>query len=244
MLKIKEKISSYEAHNKQYEDVNSLEWHKKIYQQYKDEKIFEKLKFKKIIKDFVIFKDLHIDIGSGAGWLLGYTAPLFKKVIGIEPSSAAIEISKYFNKEYENIEHINSGMVEGLAKINVNIPVFITTSTVLSHINDFEVKKFLEKVNNLPDSSILFFQEPYGKNRQQYLWHIRNREWWAKNLYDWDLNFDNNFDDGYFRGIIGQRVGKENVKNKYKINIYEKMAWFLSGIPSRFKMFMRFCGIK
>ena len=30
-----------------------------------------------------------MDIGSGTGWLLGKTAPLFKKVIGVEPSEAA-----------------------------------------------------------------------------------------------------------------------------------------------------------
>jgi hypothetical protein len=235
MIDIKGEQTSYKAHNREYEDSSSLEWHKTRYSEFKKNKDFEVLGFKKIIDANPLVRDIHIDLGSGAGWLLSNTAPIFKKVIGIEPSLAAINMAKYFNKDFFNIEYLNLGMIEGLEQTKITLPTFFTTSIVLTHIKNSTVMEFLKLINNSPTGSVLFFFEPYDKNCQQYLWHIRSKHWWAKNLSNWDLNFNNYKSDKYLYGISGICVGADKNKNNYQKSILENILWYLSGLPSRFK---------
>ena len=227
--------NSYLAHNAEYEQENSLEWHEKCYAEYEKNNDFEKIGFKNALEKYPQVRGVHIDVGSGAGWLLVKTAPMFKKVVGIEPSAAAVELAKHFTKKFSNITHVNTGMIEAIEQLKISEPIFFTTSTVLSHINDATVVDFLRLINKAPSGSVLFFREPYGKNHQQYLWHIRSKNWWACNLNEWNLEFNGYAGGGYSNGITGVKVGVNNVKNHYPMSINEKIFWCISGLPSRFK---------
>lgn len=184
-------LKSFEAHDKDYGNYFDLEKSKKVANEYLQTKVFEQLGFKKMIDDLNGKIKIHIDIGSGTGWLVMATSPYFGKVIGIEPSQKAVDIAAQILKENNlaNVSFVVKDMIDGIISLDIQEPVFITTATVLSHIKDYYVKEFLEIVNKLPIGSTLFFDEPYEKNIQQNLWHIRSKEWWAKNLNNWDLNF-------------------------------------------------------
>ena len=69
---------SYIAHNCDYERT-SVENNKKIFKEYDNKLFFENNGFKNIIEENPTIRKLHIDIGSGAGWLLVKTAPYFGK---------------------------------------------------------------------------------------------------------------------------------------------------------------------
>lgn len=231
---------SYIKHNSQFEGEQDLEWHKQRFAEYEKNNVYEANGYKKFIEEHPEVRDTHVDIGSGAGWLLVKTAPLFRRVIGIEPSTAGVEYSKFFNKEFGNVEHINADMIAGYSSLHFEKPILVTTSTVLSHIADPVVSSFLKLLNDAPRGSLFLFGEPYGKNRQQFTWHIRSKEWWAKQLPDWQLSFGEITGNGYMNNISGVCVGKENVKDSYRMKCFERIAWTLSGIPSRIKYLGRF----
>ncbi len=230
---------SFSAHDNEYKGKSDLEWCKKRFAEYEQANEFEHLGFKKIVDEIIERINTHIDIGSGAGWLLVKTAPLFKKVIGIEPSSSAVNMSKYFTRDYANVEHINSDMIQAFEIIKLDEPALFTTSTVLSHIPDKTVIQFLKLINNAPIGSVLYFGEPYGKNRQQYLWHLRSKEWWAKYLTNWDLSYGDIKTNDYKYGIKGVCVGVGQVTHNYLMTKIEKLSWVISGVPSRIKYFGR-----
>lgn len=232
---MKKDTKSYNAHNAEYETTSDLDWSRDRFQEYDKFNYFEVLGFKKIIKEYSGVTKRHVDVGSGAGWLLAKTAPYFECVIGIEPSAAAVRIAKHFTQQFENVEYIESDMIKGLASLNLIDPTLFTTSTVLSHIEDDEVAQFLKLLNTAPVGSVLFFREPYGKNRQQYLWHIRSREWWARHLPQWNLTFCGYEGNGYLNGIKGVCVGSNKVVDRYVMGFFERIIWHISGIPSRFK---------
>ncbi len=229
---------SYLKHDSEYRNVSNLEWCKKRFTEYEKENIFDKQGFKKILEDNK-YINIHVDIGSGGGWLLINTAPIFKKVIGIEPSAAAIEISKYFTSKFYNVEYLNTDMIGGYKCLNLIEPIFFTSSVVFSHIDNATVIEFLTLLNNAPLNSKLYFFEPYDKNKHQYLWYIRNKEWWAKHLPNWQLYFHNYGDNNSKSGISGQCVGQKNVKIHYKNTLIEKIIWHISGIPSRIKYVLK-----
>jgi hypothetical protein len=235
MKTVKGENISYNIHNNEYEHESDLEWHKVRYAEYEKNNNFENEGFKKAIDDNPALRELHIDLGSGAGWLLCHTAPIFKKVIGVEPSTAAVAMSKYFTKDYLNVEYLNTGMIEGLEEIKIESPAFFTTAIVLSHIKNETVSEFLRLMNQAPVGSVLFFFEPYGKNIQQYMWHVRSKSWWAHNLSNWDLEFCGYRNVPYAYGIYGKRVESNHNLNKYNKTLIENLIWFLSGLPSRLK---------
>ncbi len=230
MTKIDNK--SYLAHNAEYESSSDLDYCKKRFAEYEQNNYFEKLGFKKVIDDHPEVRSIHIDIGSGAGWLQAKTASYFDRVIGIEPSKAAVGTARQITESFGNVEYLNDDMAGGLEKITLNGPALFTSSTVFSHINDESVADFLKILSRVPPGSVLFFREPYGKNYQQYLWHIRSKEWWASRLPDWELTFCGYTGNGYENGISGVLVGRENVKNNFRMGIAERAVWHLSGIPS------------
>ncbi len=161
---------------------------------------------------------IHIDIGSGVGWLVNKTSGYFEKCYAIEPSQKAVEYSSKLNHDIKNITHINKNMIDGYLDIEINQPVFLTTGAVFSHIQDEYIENFLAKLNNAPNGSILFFSENYDKNYNQKLWHIRSRYWWRKNLSGWFLLFFDLNTAGYPSGIYG-------IKTEHPLNYKPGVLW-------------------
>jgi 2-polyprenyl-3-methyl-5-hydroxy-6-metoxy-1,4-benzoquinol methylase len=196
-------------------------------------------------------RSLHIDLGCGAGWLLKHTAPFFKNVIGIEPSSKAIEYAKEYTKEYQNIEFINGDMLESLMDLNPQEPYFVTTAAVFVHIKEFHVKNTLAFLNKAPKGSVICFSEPYDKNIKVPFWTIYHKSWWRRELSHWNLEFleTNETHDGkklgYKTGIYGVCLGKENpdleVEIKNDWTLINKQLWILTGFY--YKMRYAFVGM-
>lgn len=238
---MKKDLQSFEKHTKDYEEIYTLDKVKEILKEYTRENLFQKLGFEKAINKTKNI-NTHIDIGCGSGWLLYETSLLFKKVIGIEPSKTILEKAKIItsNNNYSNIEFLNTDMIDGIDLLEIKEPVFITTSTVLSHIKDFYVKKFLKRLNSLPEGSYLFFDERYDKNIQQNMWHIRNKNWWAKNLNNWQLEFFELENSGYKSGIFGTKIKKGEKINYFDLTFFEKIKWQIEGILNKINRIVRF----
>jgi hypothetical protein len=230
---------SFLSHNAEYQSTSDLKWTQERFNEYEINGVFRDLGFEKATLNVSSTITKHIDIGSGAGWLLIKTAPFFKKVVGLEPSLAAVKMSQQLTQQIQNIEYKNVDMMQLGHEMSTNEPVFLTTSTVLSHIDDKTVSSFLKIVNNASIGSALYFGEPYGKNRQQYLWHVRSKEWWAKNLPNWELDFETLSTKEYSYGIFGKCVGEQNVQNTYKMSAAQRLFWFISGFKSYIKSFLR-----
>jgi len=68
-------------------------------------------------------------------------------------------------------------MIEGMQLVSKEQPYLITTSAVLSHITDEHVIEFLNYLNLYsPVGSAIYFYEPFGKNIQTNLWHVRSKQ--------------------------------------------------------------------
>ncbi len=236
---MKKDLLSFKEHDIQYikSDTNCF---KKTLKQTREDNTFETAGFKKAFSMPNKAK-VHIDIGSGGGWLVIKTSDLFDKVIGIEPSKTAVENAEKLIKEsnIKNIKLINKDMIDGILGLDISEPSFFTTSTVLSHIKDYYVKEFLKLLNEVPKDSVLYFAENYDKNLQQKLWHIRRKYWWAKNLSEWQLDFFDLEIDGYKSGIYGVKVGEKNVINKYIPTFKENISWFFDGIKNKISRIIR-----
>lgn len=222
---------SYKAHNSNFIDLHTYDYSTKIIKDYDDKRLFEGGGYTTALKKFT-HRSTHIDIGTGIGWLLRKTSPLFDRVIGIEPSETAVAVSKEILKEYDNISHINKPMLEAFQDIPFDTPIFFTSSTVFSHISDFHVAQFLSLLQSVQNGSTLYFDENYNTNINHKLWRIRNKEWWAKNLPDWQLSFFDIQNDGYSLGIYGEKVGKENVTNTYSLSVFKKIIWQIQGVAN------------
>jgi hypothetical protein len=228
---MKKDLKSFHRHDAQYstsknmydETLSDIERYDKTMQ-------FERMGFKLALRLTSLRPKIHIDIGSGNGWLLRKMSPYFEKAIGIEPSRTATETCRKVYKEIPNISLINSDMCDGLDELKPTEPVFLTTSVVLSHIEDFYVASFLEKVNALPVGSAFCFAEAYDTNHNWKYWHIRNKDWWIKNLPNWQLLFLNLEIDGYAHSIYGVCVGKDKVRTQKLMSLAERMRWNLSVI--------------
>lgn len=238
---MKKDLQSFEEHNKEYNELYTLESMKEVLDNFDKEKSFEVLGFKQAL-DKISGVKTHIDIGCGSGWLLYKTSPLFDRVIGIEPSKAVVEMDEKIAKErnFTNVEFLNMDMIDGIKKLDIKEPVFITTATVLSHIKDFYVKEFLRVLNDLPEGSAIFFDERYDKNIQQNMWHIRSRNWWAKNLPDWQLEFFGLDLSGYKSGIFGRKIKKGQKIENFELNSIQKIKWHVNGLNHRKNRLARF----
>lgn len=243
---MKKDLNSYIKHNSQYvvNDItaeNTLETIKK----YDALNMFEKQGFAEALKKFD-HRKLHIDIGSGTGWLIGKTAPLFEKVIGIEPSKAATHASSLVFSNFKNIEYINEDMVDALKEMKASgkisaatSPIFFTSSIVFCHIKNFHVANFLRELNDMPVGSTFHFFENYDTNIHHAFWYVRNKEWWASRLPNWQLTFMDIPNEEYKSGIFGACVGKEHVTNTYALSFAQRMAWHISGITNLAKKAVR-----
>ena len=92
---MKKDLESYKKHDQHHinhsKDIASVLG---IIKKYDEDNIFEKMGFKKAIETTDELPNIHIDIGSGMGWLLIKTSKYFEKIIGIEPSKSAIDTAK------------------------------------------------------------------------------------------------------------------------------------------------------
>ncbi len=230
-------LKSYEKHNSQYlEEINSYESTLKIIERYQKIDQFKILGFELAIKLTKQLPTTAIDIGSGTGWLLRKLSPIFKNVIAVEPSSAALDVSKKINKSSNNVLYVNKDMIDAVNDLNIKEPVFITTSTVLNHIESNYVGEFLRIINNLPGASVLFFDERYDKNTNWNMWHVRSKDWWRENLPSWQLIFLDIENSGYASGIYGIKVTDDKILKTYKRNPIQKMTW---GVDYFYNIFKR-----
>ncbi len=226
-------LQSFYKHDSEYnsESINSIGQNAHLFEQYKITNQFEKLGFDLALKLTSVMPNMHIDIGCGTGWLLNEMSDRFNQVIGIEPSKKAIEIATKLLGQKRNLDFINKDMVDGFTQIAPKEPVFITTSTVLNHIEDFYVESFLSgTVDELPDGSVLFFDERYDKNIQWNMWHVRSKDWWSTRLPNWQLVFLNIENSGYPSGIYGIRVGRTRVLKTHTPGTASRAVWNVSRI--------------
>ena len=224
---MKKDLQSYERHNGEFNtELNSHKATLKIIEGYDNNKQFESLGFEIALNITKNKPKTLIDIGSGTGWLLRKMSPHFEKVIGIEPSGAAMNTALKINSGNKNVSVVNMDMVDGLEYLKIQDPVFLTTSTVLNHIEDYYVAEFLNKLNNLPEGSVLFFDERYGKNKNWNMWHVRSKDWWRNNLNKWQIVFLDIECSGYPSGIYGVKTNLK-IKN-HSDNILQKIIWEIS----------------
>lgn len=229
------KQESFIEHNKQYETTSNLSWHIEEYKKNDSIKLFELMGFRRVFEEVGKDIKIHIDLGSGGGYLVNKSSNFFEYVYGIEPSKAAIEISKEITKSHSKIIFINSGMVDGIQNIDFKSqPFLVTTSAVLSHIDDDHVTTFLNLLNKIATpGSKLYFYEPYDKNININLWHVRNKFWWIDRLSGWKLKFYDVPDCGYKKGIEGEYMGGDCRSinySRYPSNFIKELSWKAQGI--------------
>jgi len=221
-------LTSYHRHDQDYKNLYDIGNLIDAYEKDGINAQFESAGYTKILAMFPSVRGVHVDIGCGGGWLLVKTSPFFRRVIGVDPSADALRVARDITKNISNIELVHSDMTDVFKNLSLQEPVFITTATVLSHIQDWYVESFLKYVNNLPQGSILLFGEPYGGNIHRRLWYVRSKRWWAKALSDWQLVFVEDENKKQY-GIGGVKVGSSQVLNAYHMRTWEKFEWALSG---------------
>ncbi|MDQ5962369.1 MAG: Class SAM-dependent methyltransferase [Patescibacteria group bacterium] len=237
---MKKDLKSYERHNKDYVlDQDTYYSKEAVIKRTEDSNMFKSSGFELAFTLSKKLPETHIDIGSGVGWLTRKTAPLFKHVIGIEPSTAAVSAAKKVNDDCTNVSFVNKDMVDGLVSLNLSEPVFVTTGAVLSHIEDYYVEEFLKRINDMPIGSNLFFSENYDKNMHWKFWHIRNKDWWRKNLPNWQLIFLDLENSGYASGIFGLRLHPEDLIKTKQYTLLEKTSWKLNFFINLFVRFAK-----
>ena len=210
-------MTSYDAHNKEYELDTAYEKELKIH----------KLKTKESLSKSGgswdnLYKPGHlhgdwldsqteiknaVDIGCGTGWFVNYLKEHknFENVVGIEPSQSAINIGK---KIYDNDITYLCGMAEEmLSNVTLTKPTLFTTFIVLSHLPDDVVEKILKEMDKIaPKDSVFIFNENYGNLFHRNLWHCRTKEWWEQKLQNWEITYDERPrpDLGYYnQGLMG-----------------------------------------
>lgn len=206
---------SYQLHNAGYE--KDLDYYTKdaVISRTEITKDFERNGFKFALDITKNLPYIHVDIGCGVGWLIRKMQPYFKKSIGIEPSGIAINHAKKVIENLDNVTFLEEDMLTAFKKIPTEQKIFFTTGAVLSHIESSYVEEFLSEMNNVAEGSVLYFSEPYDKNIDWDMWHIRNKRWWRKNLKSWQLIFLDLDNSGYFSGIYGIKLKDVDLlKNK------------------------------
>ena len=153
-----------------------------------------------------------VDIGSGTGWVAASLDPLVDEIIAIEPSFAAIDISKraYPQVKYPNITWYQGFAEDLLPTITLSNPTIFVTGCVLSHLRDKEVSQICASVVKVaPAESIFAFCECWSENTplHQHMWHIRNKSWWQNQFPGWELEFGGTKHEhgDYYMGIWGTK---------------------------------------
>jgi len=221
MKKILKKISaliqtsteSFKRHNRQYEETGKLEKERIAGLENLNTDLLNcpEMKTRDLLNKYS-HVNTAVDVGSGTGWSAAALSPLVDRVIGIEPSKAAIEISRqiYIPDKYPNIEWLNGLAENKLPELNLSEPTLFLTGCVLSHIRDKEVTKICVAINDAaPEGSILSFAECWGEEPwHQIMWHVRTKDWWQSQLTGWELTFHGPPvpNENYNKGIWGVKI--------------------------------------
>jgi 2-polyprenyl-3-methyl-5-hydroxy-6-metoxy-1,4-benzoquinol methylase len=151
-----------------------------------------------------------VDIGSGTGWVSASVHPLVTEVTALEPSAAAIDISKraYPLEKYPHITWKQGFAEELLPTLTLTTPTIFITGCVLSHLRDKEVTQITQAIcNTAPAGSVFAFSECWSEVKpwHQNMWHIRTQTWWQTQFPGWDLEFGGTkYEQGnYHMGIWG-----------------------------------------
>ena len=137
-----------------------------------------------------------IDIGSGTGWFVNFVSENFnniKSIYGIEPSSAAIALSKKIYKEKDSIIYLNDFAHIALSKLDKDV-YLITTFAVFQHLPRRYTIKIIKTIDNISlKGSKIIFNEPIGEsNLNNYKMHYaRTKKFWIKNLKNFNVDFKN-----------------------------------------------------
>lgn len=154
-----------------------------------------------------------VDIGSGTGWVSASVHNLVESVIALEPSAAAIEISKkaYPSTTYPHITWKQGFAEDLLPTLILTAPTLFITGCVLSHLRDTEVEKICHAIVKVaPAGSAFAFSECWSETTpwHQHMWHIRTKAWWQAQFPGWSLEFGGKKhpQGDYHMGIWGTKV--------------------------------------
>ena len=186
--------ASFKRHHGQYAEPGKLELEKGLAERNERMDLFniEEYKLGQLLNRHPEVREVAVDIGSGAGWFSYKFSSLFKKVIAIEPSEKALEIAKtlYPVPKYPNIDWRQGFAEQVLSTVNLPGPALFFTGVVLSHLRDKEVAAICGQVNRLAAvGSLLCFNECWGAEYHQLMWHDRTKQWWQEQLPGWQLDF-------------------------------------------------------
>ncbi len=224
-------LKSYLAHDKDFHsESNNLATTKKIVAEYEKNETARRVGFLLALQLTSSLPKTHIDVGSGNGWLLKALNQHFERSIGIEPSSKGIDVAKDTTRDCVNVSFINDDMVNAFEKMNLEGPVFVTTATVLNHIENYYVAHFLRTLSALPPGSVLFFDERYDENIDWDMWHVRSKDWWRTHLNEWQVIFLDIDVAGYPSGIYATKVRSDSKLPTIEMGTAAKTSWFLNKI--------------
>ena len=156
-----------------------------------------------------------VDIGSGTGWFANYLVNerKYTKVYAIEPSNAAINISKEIYSNQKKVKYINGFAEEELSKIKLTKPSLFSTLCVLTHLRDETVVPILSAIDKIAQTgSVLACSEAWGILHIEDTWNIRPPEWWVDNLPDWEFEFYSDYvlphpsDVTRYKGFIATKL--------------------------------------
>lgn len=191
-------IISYITHNKQYMESSAFDRENEIHQN--NNKNITEVLYKSDTPHGRILDshnfDVCIDIGSGTGWFANYLVRNrnFKKVYAIEPSAAAINIAKRIYGEDNRVEYMCGFAEDIISSLKIDVPVFISTMTVLAHIPNDIVEKIVRSLSSVTKSgSIYCASEPWGESFTYPLWNIRDKSEWSSLFNGWKIEFEENY---------------------------------------------------
>ncbi len=222
---MKKDLHSYEEHNKGYENDKHYYQKEVILARTEATKDFERTGFGLALSLTKRLPKIHVDIGSGVGWLLHKMAPHFEKSYGIELSHAAVLAGRKVTSEYPTVTHLEMDIIDGYKRLDLKEPAFFTTGAVFCHIENYYVAEFLHELNQAPTGSVLYFSENYDRNIDWSLWHVRSKEWWRKHLPNWQLIFLDIENGGYASGIYGVSQEYKNVLPAHERGMLWSIYW-------------------
>lgn len=205
---------SFKRHNQQYEESGKLEAERTSgLEHLKNNSINgHEMRVVDLLSNHPLVKTA-VDVGSGTGWSSAALSSLVENVIAIEPSEAAVNISKtlYPVTKYPNINWYHGFAENVLPTLKLGTPTLFLTGCVLSHIRDKEVIKICQAISEVaPTGSIMSLAECFGDEEwHQLMWHVRTKDWWRAQFPEWELTFHGPKVDGqrYFKGIWGVKKG-------------------------------------
>lgn len=223
-------LRSYKIHNVDYETEKKFYSKEAIISRTEKTKDFERTGFGVALALTKNLPKKHIDIGSGVGWLIRKMLPYFDTSVGIEPSAAAIASAKNLLDGSPSVTFLNCDMIDGLNQLKLTEPAFFTTGAVFSHIENYYVEAFLKLLNQAPMGSVLYFSENYDRNIDWNMWHIRNKEWWRRNLSNWQIIFFDLDIEGYSSGIYGIKLENRDLLPAHKRTLLWRIFWWYDGV--------------